>query len=82
MTANKKKAVIVTLDDDHLNEFDKVTDHCRAAGLDVQESLDFLGQITGEIDPNQEDALRQIPGILSVEESKDVNLPPPDSDVQ
>ena len=82
MTAVKKKAVIVTLDDEHLNEMNKVTDECQAAGLDVHESLEFLGQITGEIDPKQEDALRQIPGILSVEESKEVKLPPPDSEVQ
>ena len=82
MTAKKKKTVIVTLDDEHLSEFDKVNDKCQAAGLDVHESLEFLGQITGEIDPQQEDALRQIPGILSVEESKEVKLPPPNSDVQ
>jgi hypothetical protein len=82
MPAKRKKAVIVTLDDAHLSEFDNVADKCQAAGLDVQDSLEFLGQITGEIDPAQEDALRQIPGILSVEESKEVKLPPPDSDVQ
>ena len=79
--AAKKKAVVVTVDDEHLSEFDQVATRCQAAGLDVQESLEFLGQITGQIDPANENALRKIPGI-AVEESKTVKLPTPDSDVQ
>lgn len=82
MTAKKKKDVIITVDEDHLGEMKKVTGECQEAGLDLHDALEFLGQITGEIDAEKEDALRQIPGILSVEESKEVKLPPPDSEVQ
>lgn len=79
---SKKKVVIVTLDDQHVRDIRQVADKCRAAGMLVQDSLEFLGQITGEIDPEKESALSQIPGVLSVDASEEYQLPPPDSEVQ
>ncbi|NKB81656.1 MAG: ketohydroxyglutarate aldolase [Nitrospirales bacterium] len=77
-----KKSVIVTLDDEHANSIEKVTDECRAAGLVVYESLDMLGQVMGEIDPDKESELRKISGVLSVEESQEYQLPPPNLEIQ
>jgi len=79
---SKKKAVVVTLDDQHVRDIQQVADKCRAAGMVVRDSLEFLGQITGEIDPEKESALGRIPGVLSVDASQDYQLPPPDSEVQ
>jgi hypothetical protein len=78
----KKKAVIVTVDDNSIEDLNRVADECKAVGLHVQGALEFLGQITGEIDPQDEDKLRRVRGVLSVDESRDFQLPPPDSETQ
>lgn len=82
MPTRKRKNVIVTVDESHASDIVEVAGRCRAAGLNVRDSLEFLGQITGDVDPEHEDALRQVPGVLSVEESQEYQLPPPDSDIQ
>lgn len=79
---SKMKTVIVTLDDEHVAKIQQVATQCKAAGMVVGESLEVLGQITGRIDPKQEPALRKVPGVISVDESQDYQLPPGDSDVQ
>ena len=81
MVAPRKKTVVITVDD-KARKLNEVADDCKAAGLDLLHSLEFLGQITGEIDPTDENVLRRVPGVLSVEESIGYQLPPPDSDVQ
>ena len=66
--------VIVTLDDKHVPEIEQIAAQCEAAGMKVMSQLEMLGQITGDVDPKLQAALREIPGVLSVEESKDVQL--------
>ena len=77
-----KKSVVVTLDNEHMSQIEQVADECRAAGLVVHEFLEMLGQVTGEIDPDKENELRKVSGVLSVEESQEYQLPPPNSEIQ
>ena len=81
MSASNKKSVVIVVDDKK-NDIKEVAKDCRAAGLDVRDLLEFLGQITGEIEPEKADSLRHVRGVLSVEESHDYQLPPPDSEIQ
>jgi hypothetical protein len=50
----------------------------RAAGLEVDETLDRLGIVTGRAAPDVVARIRALPG-LTVEPEVDVHLPPPDA---
>eukprot|EP00913_Durusdinium_trenchii_P035334 g33064.t1 len=68
--------------DQHLGDLDQVAEACRNAGLESDTQLKMLGQILGEIAVEDEQRLRSVPGVMGVEESGEIQLPPPDSDIQ
>jgi UDP-N-acetylmuramate-alanine ligase len=72
----------VSVDDKHLDNFDEIVKKIKKAGMKVEQKLDSLGIITGSIDSSKVDALREVDGVLHVEEQKKIQIPPPDSPVQ
>ena len=75
------KRVTVTLDS--TAEKGKDTwQKCQAAGLCDGEYLESTGIITGSIAPYALESLKNIPGVVAVEEEHTYQLPPPNSDVQ
>ena len=54
----------------------------RNRGLTVDNVMDEIGIISGAADDAAIASLRQAAGVLDVKESGEVQLPPPDSDVQ
>lgn len=74
------KQVIVTVDDAAFSDLDGVTSRLEEAGMEVQERLDFLGQIIGTA--GQVSALREVEGVSDVSESGRVQLAPPGSKLQ
>ena len=65
--------VVVTLDDEHIDIIEQVISEFRAVGMDVRDSLEMLGQVTGEINVNREDRLRKIPGVMSVDKGSGIS---------
>ena len=59
-----------------------VADRRRAAGMDVVQTLDGLGVVTGSAAAAIVDTLEAIEGVTSVERSRSFQLPPPDAPVQ
>ena len=53
----------------------------REAGLEVDETLDGLGIVTGRASPDALERMRGLSGV-TVEPATDVQLPPPDAPVQ
>jgi hypothetical protein len=74
--------VIVTLSDEACAELDTKKKELEEAGLEIEQVLDFIGQIVGTWRPDDLEPLRQIKGVADVEESRKVQLPPPDSSIQ
>jgi hypothetical protein len=63
-------------------QFAAVVQDLRTAGLDVRDELSVLGTVTGRADPRVLPVLRRLPGVVAVEVSRDIHLPPPASDLQ
>jgi hypothetical protein len=82
MSIPTKTKVNVLVADDYEDRFPEVVEAARRAGLDVVEQLPTIGLISGEIDAAKRPMLDGVPGIASIEESRDFQLPPPDSEVQ
>lgn len=79
--ARKKKQFVVTVDDDHVSKINEVAQELRAKGMDVESVMEATGMISGSYSKSAS-GLEKIPGVLSVEEPPQIQLPPPGSPVQ
>jgi hypothetical protein len=77
-----KVRLTLSVSDSHMNKIAKVAAAAKQAGMKVEQQLKDLGVLTGVIDQDKIDRLRQVDGISHVEEERTVNIPPPGSSVQ
>jgi hypothetical protein len=74
--------VLVSVDDAHADRLTEVAEDLRRAGMRVEQTLEGLGTLTGFCDPGNLENVRRVRGVVSVERSREVEIPPPDADVQ
>jgi hypothetical protein len=74
--------VIVSVDEGRLNDFSKIVKAMRSAGLKVDEEMAAVGVVAGSVESKALPKLRQVDGVVQVEQSRSYNLAPPHSDVQ
>jgi hypothetical protein len=79
---DQRVAVIVSVDDQHLDRLTEVESRLRAAGMEVERSLPSIGTISGSAPAAKLHAVRAIEGVADVEEGREYQLPPPHSPVQ
>lgn len=74
--------VNVSVADAHLGQFDAAVRRMEQAGLKVQNTLPAIGVVSGTIDSDSIAGLEQLPEVSSVERSREIRIPPPDSEIQ
>ena len=74
--------MIVTLSDECLDDVASKVAELEEAGFETVEVLELLGQVTGVWKGKDPSRLLSISGVQSVEESREVRIPPPESVVQ
>ena len=79
---NTNAAITVTVDDKYMDRISEVIQNLRSAGMNVEQSMERLGTITGTIDSKKVEALSQVEGVLHVELSREFRLPSPGEDIQ
>ncbi|MGO1548820.1 MAG: hypothetical protein ACTHWO_03275 [Nesterenkonia sp.] len=78
----------MTVGDEHLHRLDAIVDELEAAGLQVDQVLRILGQITGRADAadTAEGALHRrlstVTGVESVDSARQHSVGPPDAEIQ
>ena len=77
-----KVKVSISVDDEHLSEFSKVMKKVEKAGMEIDQELEDIGVATGSIDEDEVGRLRDVEGVSHVEEERQIQIPPPESDVQ
>jgi hypothetical protein len=75
-------SVVVSVDDDHLDDIGKVVTDLRRAGLRVDDVLDAVGMVTGTVTGTAVEALESVPGVAEVELQRVQRVAPPDAEVQ
>jgi hypothetical protein len=75
-------SVVVSVDDDHLDDIDKVVIDLRRAGLRVDDVLEAVGMVTGTVTGSAVAALESVPGVAEVELQRVQRVAPPDAEVQ
>ena len=77
-----RQTVVVSVSEDSGDQIEQVADRLRAAGMKVENVMKAIGTISGKADPSLLGKLAKVKGVAAAEPSRDVQLPPPDSDVQ
>lgn len=68
MPIDPKTSVIITIDDAHLVKMESIVSALQAAGMQVTNLLQMSGVIMGEVSPGDLPTLRQIDGVIGVEQ--------------
>jgi len=76
------KKLLVSIADEALSDFAAVVRNCEQAGLQVEETMDEIGVITGTIDAAKLDGLKRVRGVRDVEDAGAATIAPPESDLQ
>ena len=75
-------SVVVSVDDDHLDDIEKVVTDLRRAGLRVDNVLDAVGMVTGTVTGGAVEALESVPGVAEVELQRAQRVAPPEAEIQ
>lgn len=74
--------VVVTVEEAHLDTIVAVAQRLKAAGLTAAQTLTAAGIITGSVAQHDVAGLKKVAGVRTVEVSGDVQIAPPDSNIQ
>ena len=74
--------VSVSVDEAHLDRISEVVQNLQSAGLNVKQSMEKLGIITGSCDRAKLQEISKVEGVSQVEPERKYQLAPPDSSVQ
>ena len=75
--------VIVTIGQDGTENLKEIASELQSRGLQIiNEPLESLGMISGMADSKSIEQLRKVNGVIAVETAGEVQIAPPDSDVQ
>jgi hypothetical protein len=73
---------IITLHDDALSDLDAMRARLQAAGASAVQINKITGTASAQIGADRLEHVRAVPGVLAVEPSGDVQIPPPESPIQ
>lgn len=82
MSKARASNILVTLDDEAARRPSVIAKKIEAAGLRNMQVLGEIGIVTGEATPAVAEKIRALKGILHVEDSAEIQLPPPDAPIQ
>jgi glutaredoxin 2 len=77
-----KVKIQVAIDDEHLSEVSTVAERLAAAGMEIDQLMPSIGAVTGSIDEDDVALLRNVAGVAAVEHSREIEIPPAESEIQ
>lgn len=82
MKKSRKTEIMVLVAESHQGKLRDVEKLLRQAGMSRIQCLESVGALTGQVDLQAKGKLLAIPGVAAVEESRAIQLPPPDAEIQ
>jgi hypothetical protein len=80
--AGTRASVLVSIDDEHASDLLEMAKRVSDVGMDVEDTMDLLGTLSGTIEPQKIEAIRAVEGVSDVELARSYQLPPPESPIQ
>jgi hypothetical protein len=72
MSDEQTERIIITVDDQYLEEIQAVATALQSAGMRVEQVMPISGIITGEISPQQRQNLYNVPGVADIETDEEM----------
>lgn len=72
----------VSVKEEHRPHFAELVKQLKKTGLVVEQELHSVGVVTGSIESEKVEDLKRLTGVAHVEESRNVQIVPPESKVQ
>lgn len=76
-----KKNILITFNENYLNEIDNILDYLREEGMIINNVYDF-GVVSGILEEDKFEKIRSFKEISLLKEDEKINIPPPDEDIQ
>jgi hypothetical protein len=74
--------VNVSVDDAHMGEIEDLVDTLKTEGMRIDHVLRAIGTVSGRLPLAKLDQVRFIEGVSHVERAREIQLAPPEDDVQ
>ena len=74
--------ITVSIDDAHVDRIHEVADRLKDSGMDVEQTMQIVGVVTGSIEADKMSSLYSVEGVQNVEIEREYQLSPPESDIQ
>jgi hypothetical protein len=72
MSDEQTERIIITVDDQYLEEIQAVATALQSAGMRVEQVMPISGIITGEISPQQRQNLYNVTGVADIETDEEM----------
>ena len=80
--AMSKVNLLISVDDRDREQIQKVVKALQASGLKIKQVMKQTGVITGSIDSARVEGISQVKGVAAVEVEQEIQLKPPESEIQ
>lgn len=74
--------VNVSVDDAHIGEIQDVVDTLKTEGMRIDHVLKAIGTVSGRLPLAKLDQVRLVEGVSRIERAREIQLAPPEDDVQ
>ena len=80
--SSSEVAVVISLEASRVSNASAIAEQLSSMGLNNVQILANIGAVTGTCDPSVLAEMRGVSGVLAIEQSDDVQIAPPGSDIQ
>jgi hypothetical protein len=81
-STGRKVRLSISADEAHRDQIEDLAERLKRAGMKVTSRHKEIGVISGSIDSDRLERLREVEGVSEVEEEQEFQLPPPGEDLQ
>jgi hypothetical protein len=75
-------SLLVSVSEDYLSRMPEIVQTLASIGMTNIQSMEAVGVITGSLDDSKVSDLSDIEGVAQVKPSQEIQIPPPDSEIQ
>lgn len=74
--------LLVSVSEDYLNRMSEIVQTLESIGMTNIQSMEAVGVITGSLDDSKVSDLSSVEGVAQVKPSREIQISPPDSELQ
>jgi hypothetical protein len=77
-----KVNLLISIDENYIDKMPEVVENLQSVGLQVEQSMQEVGVVTGSCEQAKVAAISQVEGVSEVETERQYQIAPPNSNIQ